>query len=138
MWFFGKKEEVPEELRHALETIVNAIRLAATQIKPGILGYKIDAIAREYILSRGYAEYKHALGHPVGLADHDGGSLLGPLWERYGQIPYHPILINQVYTLEPSIKTKSFGMVSLEEMIVVTEEGCKFLVPPQDDYIYLE
>ncbi len=137
MWFFGKKEEVPEELRYAIETIGNAIQLAVESIKPGIRGYEIDQKVRNYIISRGHEEYKHALGHQVGLEAHDGGGLLGPLWERYGETPKQRIEKNQVYTLEPSVKTKSHGMVALEEMIVVTEEGCKYLVPPMKNLIHV-
>ncbi len=32
MWFFGKKQSVPEELRHGLDTIVKGIQLAADNI----------------------------------------------------------------------------------------------------------
>lgn len=51
MWFFGKKEDVPEELRHAFNTIVNAIQLAVDTIKPGIVANEIDSKVREYILA---------------------------------------------------------------------------------------
>ena len=138
MWFFGKKEDVPEELRHAFNTIVNAIQLAADTIKPGMIANEIDSKVREYILAQGYEEFKHGLGHQIGIEAHDGGTLLGPLWERYGDLPKGLIEINQVFTIEPSIKTKSYGMVSLEENIVITKDGCEFLVPPQKDFIYLE
>ena len=30
----------------------------------------------------------HATGHQIGRAVHDGGTLLGPKWERYGEAPY--------------------------------------------------
>lgn len=138
LWFFGKKKNVPEELRHALDTIVNAIQLAADTIKPGIVANKVDSKVREYILTQGYEEFKHALGHQVGIQAHDGGTILGPLWERYGDLPKGLIETNQVFTIEPSIKTKSYGMVSLEENVVVTKNGCEFLVPPQKDFIYIE
>ncbi len=138
MWFFGKKEDVPEELRHAFNTIVNAIQLAADTIKPGMVANEIDSKVREYILAQGYEEFKHGLGHQIGIEAHDGGTSLGPLWKRYGDSPKGLIEINQVFTIEPSIKTKSYGMVSLEENIVITKDGCEFLVSPQKDFIYVE
>ncbi|MBN2157223.1 MAG: aminopeptidase P family protein [Candidatus Lokiarchaeota archaeon] len=137
MWFFGKKEEVPNELHHALETIINGIQLAADNIKPGIPGYKIDKIVRDYQLSRGYKEYLHGLGHQVGIMAHDGGGMLGPIWERYGDLPKKLIEVGQIFTLEPSIRTEHHGSVSLEEMVVVTERGCEFLVSPAKDFIYI-
>lgn len=137
MWFFGTKDQVPDELRHAFETVKGAIRKASQEIRPGKQGWEIDTIARDYVLSRGYEEFAHALGHQVGRATHDGGTLLGPLWERYGDSPKGVIAKNNVFTLELYVKTKNFGMVSLEEMIVVTDDGCKFIIPPLDDFIYI-
>ena len=136
MWFFGKKEDVPDELRRAMDTVVNAIQLAADSIKPGMQGYEIDKIAREYLVSQGYEEYKHGLGHQVGIMAHDGGCLLGPLWPRYGNMPKRVIKVGQVFTIEPNVKTKNHGMVSMEEMVVITPNGCEFLVKPRTDFIY--
>jgi Xaa-Pro aminopeptidase len=138
MWFFGKKEDVPEELRHAIDTVIKAIQLAAGSIIPGLQGYTIDKIARDYIISQGYEEFKHGLGHQVGIMAHDGGCLLGPLWPRYGNTPKKEIKVGQVFTLEPSLKTKNHGMVSMEEMIVVTPDGCEFLVKPREDFIFIQ
>ncbi|MHA2175513.1 MAG: M24 family metallopeptidase [Candidatus Hodarchaeales archaeon] len=137
MWFFGSKEELPKELRNAMDTVIEAIQLAAAEIKPGVQGYKIDELIRDFITSRGYEEYKHALGHQVGLMAHDGGCLLGPLWPRYGNSPKQLIQTGQVFALEPSLKTKNHGMVAMEENIVVTEDGCEFLVKPKKDFIYV-
>jgi Xaa-Pro aminopeptidase len=137
MWFFGKNKEVPKELQHAIETIVQAIKLAADSIKPGLQGWKIDILIRDFIKKRGYEEFKHGLGHQVGLKAHDGGVFMGPLWERYGESPRLPLQEGQVFTIEPSIKTENFGMVALEEMIVITKHGCEFLVPPLKDFIYV-
>ena len=138
MWFFGKKEDVPEELRHAMDTVVKAIQLAANSIKPGMQGYEIDKIAREYLILQGYEGYKHGLGHQVGIMAHDGGCLLGPLWPRYGDMPKRIIEVGQVFTIEPNVKTENHGMVSMEEMVVITPEGCEFLVKPRADFIYKE
>jgi Xaa-Pro aminopeptidase len=137
MWFFGKKTDLPEELKHAMDTVLEAIRRAAKRIRPGIQGYKIDKIAREYIISCGYEEYKHGLGHQVGIMAHDGGCMLGPLWPRYGNGPKQVIEEGQVFTIEPNVKTKNHGMVSMEEMVVVTSTGCEFLVKPRKDFIYI-
>lgn len=137
MWFFGKKNELPDELRHAMDTVLEAIQLAAKKIKPGLQGYEIDKLARDYIISQGYEEYKHGLGHQVGIMAHDGGCMFGPLWPRYGNAPKQVIEVGQVFTIEPNVKTKNHGMVSMEEMVVVTPTGCEFLVEPRKDFIYI-
>lgn len=138
MWFFGKKEDLPRELQHAIETIIQAIQLAADSIKPGLHGWEVDKLVRDFIKMRGYEEFKHSLGHQVGLKAHDGGVLMGPLWERYGGSPNLLLEEGQVFTIEPSIKTQNYGMVALEEMIIITKDGCEFLVPPLKDFIYIE
>jgi len=137
MWFFGKEEEVPEELMHAYETVHEAITKAAEYIKPGLTGFSVDKIARDHVISRGYQEYGHALGHQLGTEAHDGGVLLGPLWERYGDIPKGEIEEGNVFTLELHVNTKNYGTVSLEEDIVITKEGCRFLVQRQEKLIFV-
>lgn len=137
MWFFGTKEEVPDELRHAFETVKGAIRKASQTIKPGMKGLEVDKIARDHVISRGYEEFAHGLGHQVGRATHDGGTLLAPPWERYKDPANGIVQKNNVFTLELYVKTKNYGWVSLEEMIVVTDTGCEFIVPPVEDFIYV-
>ena len=138
MYFFGKEEDIPEELIHAFETVHGAITRAAEFIKPGMKGFEVDKIARDYVIERGYEEYGHALGHQVGTKTHDGGTLLGPLWERYRDIPKGVVEENMIYTLELNVKTKNYGYVSIEEDIVVTKEGCKFLIPRQEKFITID
>lgn len=138
MWFFGSEEEIPNELIHAFNTVREAIRKAANFIKPGRTGYSVDKIARDYIKSQGYEEYGHALGHQVGTKAHDGGVLLGPLWERYGFLTHGLVEEGNVFTLEPHVKTEKHGVVSLEENILIIKDGCQFLVSPQDKFIIIK
>ncbi|MFX0092847.1 MAG: M24 family metallopeptidase [Candidatus Hodarchaeota archaeon] len=138
MWFFGTEKEIPEELQHAFETVHEAITRAAQFIKPGVTGESVDSIAREYVISRGYEEYGHGLGHQVGRKTHDGGVLLAPSWERYGDSPKGLVEENNVFTLELHVYTKNYGAVSLEENIVVTKTGCRFLVPRQEKFILVK
>ena len=137
MWFFGEKGDLPDELDHGFKTVHMAITKAAEFIKPGVQGWQVDKIARDYVVSQGYEEFKHALGHQVGMTAHDGALILGPLWERYGDTPKGIIEAGYVFTFELHVITKNYGGVSLEEMIIVTEDGCEFLIPRQMDWIYL-
>ena len=137
-WFFGSEKEIPEELIFAFETVRGAIQKAADFIKPGITGYSVDNTAREFVKSRGYEEYAHALGHQVGTKAHDGGIILGPLWERYGDTPKGLVEEGNIFTLELYVATKNYGTISLEENIVVIKDGCRFLVPPQEKFILIK
>jgi Xaa-Pro aminopeptidase len=72
----------------------------------------------------------------VGRVAHDGGGLLAPKWDRYGTLPDQVVEVNQVYTLEPRLTIPGFGIATVEEIVVITENGCEFLSPRQEK-IYL-
>ncbi len=137
-WYIRKEGEegAPEEVLKGFSTIIESIKLSFNAIKPGAKGVNIDTIAREYIVSKGYEEYPHALGHQVGRTAHDGGALLGPTWERYGNLPLIPLEEGQVFTIEPRLYLKEQGVVTVEEMIYITVDGAEWLSKPQEE-IYL-
>jgi len=134
VWYVPKEGlDIPEKVRDAFETIKEAIKLAKKFLRPGVKGWEVDMVAREFIKSKGYEEYPHALGHPVGRSVHDGGTLLAPKWERYGEIPFKEVEEGNVFTLEPRINLPEFGVVSLEEIVVVEKDGSRFLSTPQEE-----
>jgi len=137
-WYILKEgeTEAPKEVIKGFNAVRDAIIEAAKALKPGVEGREIDAIARNLIVERGYAEYPHALGHQVGRAPHDGGGNLCPEWERYGKQPYMKIEENQIYTLEPRVRIEGYGTATVEEIVVVTKDGGKFLSKLQEE-IYL-
>ena len=89
-------------------------------------GLEVDAAARRAIVEAGYPEFKHAIGHSLGRAVHDGGTLLGPLWPCYGKTGERIVEAGNVFTLELGVMTEA-GFVGLEEDVLVTESGCEFL-----------
>ncbi len=138
-WYFRRpgEQEAPAEVQKGFKTIYEAIQKAAAALKPGVEGWTIDHIARQHIVDAGYEEYPHALGHQVGRNAHDGAGLLCPIWERYKNLPYLKVEVGQVYTLEPRLTVAGRGVVTIEEMVVVTESGCEFLSPPQTELIVI-
>jgi Xaa-Pro aminopeptidase len=135
MFFFGYKKDIPSEIQNAFETVRDGIEAAARWIRPGAVGYEVDNIARDFVKAAGYEEYQHALGHQLGRLAHDGGTLLGPKWERYGESPMGVVEVGNVFTLEFYVTTEHYGQVSLEEDILITRQGCKFLSKPQQELI---
>ncbi|MHA1962955.1 MAG: M24 family metallopeptidase [Candidatus Thorarchaeota archaeon] len=135
MFFFGKKNDIPQEVQDAFETVRDGIQAAAKFARPGAVGYEVDNVARDFVKAAGYEEYQHALGHQLGRQAHDGGTLLGPKWERYGDSPMGVVEVGNVFTLEFYVTTKHYGQLSLEEDILITRDGCEFLSKPQQDLI---
>ncbi|MBN1859104.1 aminopeptidase P family protein [Candidatus Bipolaricaulota bacterium] len=138
MFFFGPPTRIPTEVAAAFDAVRGAIAAAADRVRPGALGHQVDSVARRFLSERGYAPFQHALGHQIGRAAHDGGTLLGPLWERYGDAPNGILESGNVFTLELYATTKHYGQVSLEEDIVVTGDGCRFLSHPQQKLLCVQ
>jgi Xaa-Pro aminopeptidase len=136
-WYILKEGETepPQEVIKGFNTIINSIQLSFDAMKPGVKGYDIDKIARDYIVSHGYKDFPHALGHQVGRSAHDGAALLAPDWERYGKLPFISLEKGQVFTIEPRLYIEQ-GVVTVEEMVVITEDGAEWLSAPQRE-IYL-
>ncbi len=128
MWYIRKPVEKapPEGVRRGFATVIRAIEAGAAALRPGVRGYEVDAAARRVIVEAGYEEFKHALGHSVGRAVHDGGTLLGPRWEKYGKTPEGIVEAGNVFTLELGVATEA-GLIGIEEDVLVTEKGCEFL-----------
>lgn len=119
--------EPPDELVKAFNLVRDIITETGKMCKPGARGFEIDALARKMLTEAGYPEYQHALGHQLGRDVHDGGALLGPTWERYGNTPKIELELNNVFTLELEIMLDNIGCVGLEEDVVVTENGAEYL-----------
>jgi Xaa-Pro aminopeptidase len=130
--------EVPAEVQRGFITIRTAIEKSREAMKPGATGNSIDVIAREILVDAGYPEYQHALGHQLGRVAHDGGALLGPLWEKYGDDPHKQLEAGQVFTIEPGLAVPNYGYVSLEEDVVMTENGAEYIGEPQRELILIK
>jgi len=127
----------PADVMKGFDTIVRSIEMARQALKPGVQGVAIDRIARDYIVAQGYEEYPHGLGHQVGRFVHDGTALLGPAWEKYANKPFEIIEENMVFTIEPRLTVPGRGVVTIEEMVLVTAEGAEFLGTPQKELILI-
>ena len=129
------EREAPEPVRRAFAVISEVIQTAAHVLRPGVEGWEVDEVAREIFERERYEPWAFALGHQMGRACHDGGTVLGPQWERYGRRPYGRVEQDEVYTLEIGVSVPGYGRVSLEEDVVVTADGCRFLAEPQREPI---
>ncbi|MFL5734475.1 MAG: M24 family metallopeptidase [Chloroflexia bacterium] len=135
MWYFLDDGEtgVPDDIRRAWDACWGAIDAGAEKLKPDAQGWQVDAAARAFLIQAGYPEYQHALGHHLGRVAHDGSTLLGPRWERYGQTPYGVVEVGNVFTLELGTEVPGRGYVGLEEDVLVTGTGIEWLSKPQRD-----
>lgn len=139
MWYVLDEGETqaPPEVQRAFDVVLGAIRAGAQALRPGVPGWQVDKVAREYIVDNSYPEYMHALGHLLGRAAHDGATVLGPRWERYQGICDLEVEAGNIFTLELHVVVPERGMMSLEEDVLVTKSGVEYLSMPQTALRYI-
>jgi Xaa-Pro aminopeptidase len=109
---------------HRQKEIYNLVLQAQGQamagIRPGVTCSRVDALAREVIAAAGYGDcFGHGLGHSVGLSIHER-----PSFSPKDDTVLEP---GMVLTVEPGIYLAGWGGVRIEDLIVVTPEGCELL-----------
>ncbi len=106
--------------REIHDIVLEANQAAKAAIKPGLRCCDIDAVARGIIERAGYGEYfDHSLGHSVGLEIHEM-----PSFAKTCETILKP---GMVITNEPGIYIPGDVGVRIEDLIVVTEDGCDVL-----------
>jgi Xaa-Pro aminopeptidase len=122
---------VPDELRELHRLTREALEIAAAMVRPGVAGRAVYAAVCDHFEAAGYPTSRtkapgsvlrdgffHGLGHGVGLDVHERPSL-----GRYSD----DLVAGDVLTLEPGLYRSGFGGVRLEDVVLVTEDGCETL-----------
>ena len=111
---------VSGEQRKIYETVLAAHMNVLDNLKPGMTCREADALARDVIDKAGFGEFfGHGTGHGVGIEIHEFPSLS----PRSGTV----LAPGQVVTDEPGIYLPGKFGVRIEDMLLVTENGCKTL-----------
>lgn len=111
---------VSGQARDIYETVKAANLEAIAKIRPGVPLKELDKTARDIITEAGYGSYfTHRLGHFIGMAEHEYGDVSeGSEWiARPGMI----------FSIEPGIYLPERTGVRIEDLVLVTEDGCEVL-----------
>ena len=117
IFFLGKITPLVREIY----TIVQiAQRKAINKIQAGMLARDVDYEARNYLKNQRLDKYfGHSLGHGVGLEIHEAPSL--------SQKSPAVLKENMVVTVEPAVYLPDKFGIRIEDMVLVTQQGCEVL-----------
>ena len=116
-FFLGR---IAPRVKKVFDALTLAQREAISLIRPGINSATVDLQARKVLRKFGLAKYfGHSLGHGVGLDIHEG--------PRLSSQSTSVLEAGMVVTVEPGVYVPNqFGM-RIEDMVLVTKEGCEVL-----------
>ena len=119
-----------DEQKQIYNIVLSAQLAVLENLKPGMMCKDVDRIARDYIKTAGYGEYfGHGLGHGVGLYIHES-----PAFNIRDTSIVRP---GMVETDEPGIYLPGKFGVRIEDMILITEDGCEPLAHSPKELIEL-
>ena len=112
--------ELPERLREAYEVCARAQQAGLDAVRAGVSGRDADAAARDLVEASPFAgRFGHGLGHGVGMEVHEA-----PALRPESDDVLEP---GNVVTVEPGIYLEGEGGIRIEDLVVVTEDGCEIL-----------
>lgn len=115
--FIGNPDD---KFRQIYDIVLEAQISAEEQVRSGMTGEQVDAIARKIIDDAGHKEnFGHSLGHGVGLEVHEH--------PRVGPKADDLLQNNMVFTIEPGIYLSGWGGVRIEDMVVLENGRARIL-----------
>jgi len=106
-----------EEMREVYETVLKAQAAGIAVTRAGMMGKDIDGAARKVIADAGYGEYfGHGYGHSLGLEIHEAPN------PNPGNPD--PMPVGAVCSAEPGIYLPGRFGVRIEDVTILTEDGC--------------
>ena len=122
--------EPPPSVREAYAVLQEAQERAVGAVRPGVTAEQVDAAARDRIAAAGLGErFLHRTGHGIGLDVHEDPYVVGG-----NALPLEP---GMAFSVEPGIYLDGEWGARIEDIVVVTEDGCERLNTRPRDLVVL-
>jgi Xaa-Pro aminopeptidase len=119
-----------DEMKKVYETVLEAQLAGIAATKAGVPGKDVDGAARKVITDAGYGAYfGHGYGHSLGLEIHENPGA--------NTRAVTPLPAGAVVSAEPGIYLPGKFGVRIEDVVVVTEDGCYNITKTPKDLIIL-
>jgi len=131
--------EPSDEIQNMYDTVLAAQQLAINNIRPGVKCRDLHTMVADYFDSEGYKTggqgkefryaygFVHALGHGVNTEIHADPKI---------SVKSNDILQSgDVITIEPGLYYPEIGGIRIEDMLLVTADGCEILTNYPKDFI---
>lgn len=121
---------VTEEMRRVYDTVLTAQKAGIAAARAGVTGREVDGAARQVIEEAGYGPYfGHSFGHGVGVEIHEAPNA-APSVET-------ALPAGAVISAEPGIYLPGKLGVRIEDVIILTEDGCRNLTRAPKELLVL-
>jgi|GEM_PF-459223 len=120
--------DASENQRKIVKAVKDAYREAIDGLKIGMPTWKLHETANKIIAKNGF-EFKHSLGHGLGLEVHDSPSISPKPKGRKELKKWRESVLkeNMVFTIEPGVYVPNIGGCRIENDILMTKRGPKIL-----------
>lgn len=118
------------KMQEMYSAVLSANLDALKAAKAGITGKLLDTVARSTLDAWGYGEnFRHGLGHGVGMEIH----------EQPTASPGSNITLREgmIVTIEPGAYIPGEYGVRIEDMVLITKDGCKNLTKTSKKLVYI-
>lgn len=120
-----------DEMVKVYNTVLEAQEAAISAVRAGVTAQEVDAAARNIIKAAGYGDYfTHSTGHGVGIDIHEAPTV--------SHLAQKELEAGNVITIEPGIYLDGKFGVRIEDMVYVTDTGCKNFTNAKKELIIID